>query len=217
MRRRLYIAARAPRPGSVKTRLGRTIGHEYAAALYGAFLSDLSARFAPAPFPVAWYVTPAGGWCESLAGDVLAQPEGDWTERQRALFRSAAARGEQQVVLVASDSPHVAVDAVSAAFEALERHELVLGPVLDGGYYLIGMRGWHDVLAGVAMSTASVFDEVLAAARGLDLSTAELAATFDVDEAEDLAPLEDEAQSRSDLSATRAALAAIAGRARVAA
>ena len=42
---RLYIAAKAPRPGLAKTRLARGIGEEAALALYRGFLSDLAARF----------------------------------------------------------------------------------------------------------------------------------------------------------------------------
>src|SRR5215218_3241526 len=60
----LYIAARAPRPGFAKSRLGRAIGQRQAVHLYAAFLRDLAARFARAPFTVGWYVTPADAWAE---------------------------------------------------------------------------------------------------------------------------------------------------------
>lgn len=156
----LYIAARAPRPGFAKSRLGRVIGHEQAVMLYAAFLEDLARRFADAPFTVGWYITPVDAWPELASlvtvrgqhGPVITQPDGDWTERQRALFAGAAARGEQRTVLIASDSPHLGVDAVTAAFARLGQDgavsrdslpagdDLVLGPTDDGGYYLIGMQ-----------------------------------------------------------------------------
>ncbi|MBA4115814.1 MAG: DUF2064 domain-containing protein [Rubrobacter sp.] len=69
-------------------------------------------------------------------GRVLIQGEGDWTERQRELFGGAAGRGEDKVVLIASDSPHLTVEVVVRAFEELDRRDLVLGPTFDGGYYL---------------------------------------------------------------------------------
>ena len=201
----LYIAAKAPVPGRVKTRLAREIGQEAAAALYRAFLVDLAARFPSA----RWYVTPLGEWRRSgiAAGrPALDQPPGDWTERQRALFRGAAERGERRVVLTASDSPQLDEDVVAAAVALLDEHDLVLGPVTDGGYYLIAMRGWHDVLRGVAMSTSSVFDDLLSSARASGLSTATLDPTYDVDEAGDLELLAADAAVRDDLAATRAAL-----------
>ncbi len=212
----VYVAARAPRVGEVKTRLGCAIGQAGAVMLYQAFLRDLAARFARAPFRLGWYVTPPDAWPElaPLVGPagtptrVLAQGAGDWTERQRDLFRGAAARGEERTILIASDSPHVSVEAVSRALAALDQHELVLGPVYDGGYYLIGMRGWHDVLADIRMSTNSVFGDIVARAHGLGLSVGQVVATFDVDVVDDLRYLRAVAR-RADLAATAAALAAL--------
>jgi hypothetical protein len=60
----LHIAARAPRPGFAKSRLGRTIGHLAAVELYAAFLRDLASRFNSTPFPVGWYITPDDAWPE---------------------------------------------------------------------------------------------------------------------------------------------------------
>ena len=63
------------------------------------------------------------------------------------------------------------------------------------------MRGWHDVLAGATMGHADVLSQVLARASALGLRTALLPATFDVDEAEDLAQLVEVARVRPDLAA----------------
>lgn len=215
MNERLYIAAKAPRPGVAKTRLGRDIGHEGAVALYGAFLSDLAARFARAPFTPVWYVTPADAWPDiaPLVGGGRARVEiqagDDWTERQRRLFREAAARGEGRIVLVASDSPQLSVEVVAAAFRELDRHDLVLGPTHDGGYYLIGMRATtvrHDVLGGVAMSTDTVLADIVGRALRAGLFVGWTETTFDVDEAEDLARLRRLTPTRPDLAATHAVL-----------
>jgi len=139
---------------------------------------------------------------------VLAQGEGDWTARQRALFRGAAARGEERVILVASDSPHLTVETVTAAFRALDRHEVVVGPTYDGGYYLIGMRGWHDILHGIPMSTGTVLDDISARAAASGLSVGRVETMFDVDEAADLQRLWCILDARADLPATRAAFVA---------
>lgn len=212
---RLYVIARAPTPGEVKTRLARAIGDGPATRLYAAFLEDLGHRFAPGPFRPGWYVTPAEGWpeIERLLPEgrwvVREQPDGSLTDRQRHLFREAAGQSEGPVVLVASDSPQLEVRVVARAFELLRSHELVLGPTFDGGYYLIGMRGWHDVLAGATMGHADVLTQVRARATALGLRSALLPATFDVDEVEDLAQLTALARARPDLAATRAALEAL--------
>ena len=209
----LYIAAKAPRAGLAKTRLGNSIGHESAITLYKAFLQDLAARFAGAPFGCGWYVTPPDAWPEiaplvAACGKarVLFQGEGDWTKRQRELFYGAAERGEDKVVLTASDSPHLAVEVVARAFGELDRHDLVFGPTYDGGYYLIGMRGYHDVLYDVEMGTDTVMDEIYARTERAGLSVGSVETTFDVDEIEDLEHLRRLVATRPDLAATSAVL-----------
>lgn len=209
------MIAKAPRPGLAKTRLGSTIGHERAAALYRAFLQDLSARFSGSAYEPGWYVTPpdAAPEMSGLIGKntrMLFQGEGDLTERQRELFRVAAGRGEDRVVLVASDSPQLTVETVAGAFLSLQDNDLVVGPTYDGGYYLIGMRNPsktldHGVLGGVPMSTGTELEDLISGARSRGLSVGRLAPIFDVDVEEDLRHLRTVVE-RPDLSATRAAL-----------
>ena len=212
--RRLYIAAKAPRPGFVKTRLARRIGQDSAIALYIAFLRDLARRFSRKGFEATWFISPDACWPEiaeatGIAGGppVISQGPGSWGERQDRLFAAAARRGENPVVLIASDSPQISLDYVQAAFALLEEHDLVLGPVQDGGYCLLGMRGYHDVLAGVPMSTPQVLHAIRGRALSRGLSVALLPGTFDVDEIEDLAPLKAACRQRDDLGETRRALA----------
>lgn len=213
----LYIAAKAPRAGLVKTRLGQAIGYQEAATLYRAFLRDLATRFADAPFEIGWFVTPRDAWhdIEPVVGlserpsRVVVQGDCDWTDRQRELFRGAALRGEERLAILASDSPHITVELVARAFQELDRHDIVIGPVYDGGYYLFGMRGWHDVLDGIPMSTSAVADHITARAQAVGLSIAQVETTFDIDEVDDLRHLQQLARVRDDLAATRAALEAL--------
>jgi uncharacterized protein len=213
----LYIIAKAPRVGLAKTRLGHSIGHEAAIMLYKAFLQDLAARFASVPYECGWYVTPPDAWDDISPlvdwGErevrILFQREGDLTERQREFFYGAAARGEERAVLIASDSPHLTVEVVMQAFRELDRHDLVFGPTYDGGYYLIGMRGWHDVFHGLPMSVGTELDDIITQAERAGLSVGQVETTFDVDEVEDLEHLRQLVERRTDLAATRAALEAL--------
>lgn len=217
----LYVAAKAPRPGLAKTRLGRQIGDANAIALYRAFLRDLGARLAPLGarhgYDLGWYITPPDAWPEigplvtpqaGAGATILPQGPGDWTARQVALFAGAAERGEGRTILIASDSPQLPLATIAEAFRLLAEHDLVLGPVSDGGYYLIGMRGWHDVLGGIPMSTATVTRQIAARATEQGLAVGWCPPIFDIDEAADLPQLCRVAQARADLPATRAALAA---------
>ncbi|WP_047864795.1 TIGR04282 family arsenosugar biosynthesis glycosyltransferase [Rubrobacter aplysinae] len=213
-----YIIAKAPRPGFAKTRLGEEIGHERAAALYRALLQDLAARFSGSGYEPGWYLTPPDALPEMrpLIGSpskVLFQEEGDLTRRQRELFRLAAGREEERVVLAGADVPTLDAGIVRTAFELLEVHDLVLGPTRDGGYYLIGMRDpgvtlSRGVLDGVPMGTGSELDDLARKARGSGLSVGWVERLFDVDTAEDLESLRKVA-NRGDLANTRAALEAL--------
>jgi glycosyltransferase A (GT-A) superfamily protein (DUF2064 family) len=198
----LLIAAREPTPGKTKTRLGTTIGMERAAALHAAFLVDLAARFTPAVredwgFDFGWAHTPevddfsailARIGCPHPPETVCFVPQsGDgWDVRQANLLRWGWEHGYGQTVLIASDSPHLPRSVVQVAFAVLEGGDLALGRTLDGGYYLIGMRGFHDVLTGIPMSTASAADALVARASDRGLRIAELPPTFDIDTEEDL-------------------------------
>lgn len=190
-RRALVIGAKEPVPGMVKTRLGRTIGDARAATLYRAFLADLGARFGLMAhgYDLLWAVTPATADWPALVGAAdgyFVQQGPDWTERQRHIFATTAARGYDQTVLIASDSPQLPARTVATAFAALEMHAAVLAPTFDGGYSLIGQRAGTDILGTVRMSTTTVFDDLCANACAYGVSLHALAPTWDVDEASDL-------------------------------
>ena len=185
-----------------KTRLGAAIGMERAAELYAAFLVDLSARFTPGPgedwgFDVGWAFTPAEVDFASVLQQVgcatppvsvrfVPQHGAGWDARQANILRWAHAQGYERTVLVGSDSPQLPLAVVREAFAALKDHDVAMGRTLDGGYYLIGMRGFHDVLTGVPMSTVSAADALAGRSEALGLRLAELPLTFDVDEERDL-------------------------------
>lgn len=196
------IAAREPAPGKTKTRLGAAIGMERAAALYAAFLADLATRFTPRDgedwgFDVGWAYTPAevdfagilrGIGCAPPSSSVLFVPQhGDgWDVRQANLLRWGHEHGYACTVLVGSDSPQLPLATIRDAFAFLAVCDVAMGHTLDGGYYLIGMRGYHDVLTGVPMSTASAAEALMARIADQGLRLALLPRTFDVDMAEDL-------------------------------
>lgn len=192
------IAARAPVAGATKTRLGSAIGMDAAALLYRAFLRDLASRFdtGGTDFDLAWTYSPpecdfrselaAVTGVASRGARFVAQSGSDWGTRQLNLLRWGADQGYARMILMASDSPHLPVSLVRSGFDLLREREIVLGRVRDGGYYLIGERGFHDVLSSVAMSTSSAGAEVVRRSLDQGLTVGELPATFDVDERSDL-------------------------------
>ena len=203
----LLIAARDPVPGQTKTRLGAVIGMEAAARLYHGFLTDLAERFTPGTdsragdggYDLGWAFSPPTCDFRAVISALAGPPpatvqfvpqDGDtWGVRQLNLLRWGHDHGYARTVLIASDSPHLPANVPGDAFGALVDHDVALGRVLDGGYYLIGVQGFHDVLSGVPMSTSTAADAVATRADQLGLRRRELAPTFDIDEAVDLVHL----------------------------
>jgi len=199
----LMIAARAPIPGETKTRLGRVIGMEQAAQLYRGFLIDLAARLAPTDvelsYDIGWTHSPPEADYPAILTDLTGQAPADvwfipqdgpdWGTRQNNLLRWGHDHGYARSILIASDSPHLPRATIERAFAALDTVEMVLGRVHDGGYYLIGLKGYADVVSGVAMSTSAAAAGLVEQAKRLGLTVAEMPVTFDIDEPGDLQQL----------------------------
>ncbi len=209
----LYIAAKPPVAGSVKTRLARAIGDDAASALYAAFLEDIAAEVRGAGLPAGWFLPRTPDWQPPALGSrqvATRWQKGDtWSERQANLFRDTFRDGAAATVIVASDSPQLVGPGMRAALAALADADVVLGPVLDGGYYLLGLGGDHDVVRGVELSTRRASADIVERARRLNLDLQFLPEAFDVDEVADLERLAAVAAVLPHLRATRAALAAV--------
>lgn len=193
------IVARAPVPGTTKTRLAATIGDDRACALYRAFLADLANRFPPhgALYDFAWAFTPTELDFRAIISRLSTRPidsatrfipqHGDtFNDRLTSLFSWGFVAGYQRVAIMASDSPQLPIGVAAEAFASLERHDVTLGRVADGGYYLIGLSRFSDLLRNLPMSTPNAADAVVDRARTLDLRVGEITPSFDIDEERDL-------------------------------
>jgi rSAM/selenodomain-associated transferase 1 len=197
--RSLAIVAKYPHPGRVKTRLAAGIGADVAAQLYTAFLRDLAERFGPAAaregYTLLWSHAPGPDDLRAVVGAgarLLTQRGADFADRLDALARDLASAGFQRAVIASSDSPHLPVARVRAAFTALNDADVALGPAMDGGYYLIGFHATPtppDLFHGITMSTERVLEDTLRRADSLRLRVHLLPTTFDVDEPDDLLTL----------------------------
>lgn len=208
--------ARHPEPGRVKTRLARAFGAEAAAALYRAFVGDLAERLSALPYAVTWAVDPPDAPFETVVPGARfrGQDGADLGERMARAFAAEFAAGEGPVAVIGTDTPHLPAEALAGAAAALGRDaDVVIGPALDGGYYLLGLTAPAPALfSGIPWSTDAVLAATLARARMLGLRTHLLPETFDVDEPTDVARLLDLLSSGdATLPRTESVLRGIAG------
>lgn len=191
-RNALLVMAKRPAPGQTKTRLSPPLSPEHACSLYERFLMDTIAlmRAVPETQPVIVYLPEEEeAYFSELAPDFQRLPQRgpDLGLRLENALSHYLGLGYKRVVIMDSDSPTLPGEYLRQAFEALEDHDVVIGPCDDGGYYLIGMkRRAPRLLKEVRMSTPQVTAETLALADKMGLKVAQLPAWYDVDDAESL-------------------------------
>lgn len=182
----LVVFARVPERGCVKTRLATAMGDDAALLLYEAFLDDTLAianEVASACGAEIVVAVAGHGWTRSA---FVPQPAGDLGARIGALVDAYVATGP--VCIIGSDAPTLAASQIVRAFAELETHEVVIGPGVDGGYWLIGARrSIPELLCDMPWSTPAVLGETLARLEGRSVSLVDF--WYDVDEASDVALL----------------------------
>lgn len=187
----VVIFARAPELGRVKTRLAASVGDAAALALY-RWLAERVTRSLAAP-PRRWdlhvaatrEVDAVSRWLRE-ADAVVAQREGDLGARMRAALLDGLAAGYARVVIVGTDCPAVDHARVERAMEALRELPAVIGPALDGGYYLIGGAEPLPVFDEMPWSTERVAALTRARLADAGLAWRELPMEHDIDREDDL-------------------------------
>jgi rSAM/selenodomain-associated transferase 1 len=189
------VAAKAPQPGQVKTRLQRLLSEDDATELYRCFLRDTVAltRDLPETDVIISY-TPAGSepLFRELASNgnrLLLQRGNTFGERLFNALDDLLQCGYEQVVIMDADSPTLPARFLREAFERLSRpgDRVVLGPTTDGGYYLIGIKNPHrSLFERITWSSDRVLAETVARAAELALEVSLLPEWFDVDTDTDL-------------------------------
>jgi len=139
--RHLVIMVKEPRPGRVKTRLGRDIGMVPAAWWFRHQTRALIRRLEDPRWHLWLSVSPDIAGLQSRIWPAhmprLAQGRGDLGQRMGRIFR-AMPRGP--VLIIGGDIPGIQPQQIHHAFAQLGRHQTVFGPATDGGYWLIGMQ-----------------------------------------------------------------------------
>jgi len=188
----LLLFIRYPRPGQTKTRLIPALGAVGAAQLQRQMTEYLLCQIQQPDWQLQIHFT--GGTRSEMTNwlgtELMYRPQvGDTLgDRLRYAFEQAS---QNRIIAIGADCVDLNTDHIHQAFQALTRHDVVLGPAQDGGYYLIGLRRFCPPLGAlfedIDWSTSRVLLQTQAKVRQLGRSLAQLETLSDIDRPQDLA------------------------------
>ena len=196
-KRALVVFAKAPIPGTVKTRLCPPLSPEEATALHSSFVMDaierikkVAGRLKADRFLACDPSTehPFFKALRSHHGVNLLQQSGeDLGQRMEGTMQELFDRHYSSVVITGCDLPTLPPEEISRSFELLDNHDCVLGPCPDGGYYLIGLhRPCAELFSGIPWGTSEVLGLTTEKATALKLTLGRTSLCSDVDTPDDL-------------------------------
>ncbi len=148
MKKAIIIFTRVPIPGETKTRMMPWLKPAECAQLHRCFLYDIKEECQKVGADIYVCYTPEGkedGLVSVLGRDkeYFAQTGTGLGEKMYHGIQNVLSRGYDACILIGSDVPEIRAKHLQKAFSILERKDVVFGPTVDGGYYLVGMKTPH--------------------------------------------------------------------------
>jgi rSAM/selenodomain-associated transferase 1 len=193
-KKQLIIFTRYPQAGTTKTRMVSLLGETGSANLqrqmteYMVNIARNLLEISDIDLKIYFAGSDAEKMQDWLGADLSyqQQAEGDLGDRMKQAFEVAFAQKMERVVMIGVDCPDITEKLLLNAFNSLKTHQIVLGPAVDGGYYLIGCSQFHGELFGeIAWGTGEVFLKTCQIAEKMGLSTAFIEILADIDRPED--------------------------------
>jgi uncharacterized protein len=188
---KVLIFTRYPKAGRVKSRLIPALGAKGAQSLHRRMTEHTLQRLDGFDGLEVCYDGGGERRMRKWLGNKLSyspQGEGDLGKRLLHAFSRGFKQGEDKIVVVGTDCPDLTVSHVQEALQLLDDYDVVLGPAVDGGYYLICLGAlFEDLFKNISWGTGQVLQETLKKAELLGLKTILLETLADVDRPEDLA------------------------------
>lgn len=185
----IIVFVKNPRLGYVKTRLAIDIGDQKALEIYmkltehtKTVLSELSGVDRYVFY--SDYIDDSDGWSSHQFVKGI-QHNGDLGDRIKSAFYQVF-QSNKKSIIIGSDCAQLTAAHIEKAILSLEQHNVVIGPSLDGGYYLLGMDSNYSFLfESIEWSTDSVFEETQKKALENNLTVGIIETLSDIDYLED--------------------------------
>lgn len=185
----LIIFVKNKIPGKVKTRLAAGIGPDKAMEVYDRLLSHTHqvTRCLDCDKTVFFSekIEEEGLWGDGNFA-LACQSGTELGRRMENAFDMQFAKGAEKVCIIGSDTFEISPEILKASFNALQKHDVVIGPARDGGYYLLGMKELQpELFHNKSWSTEGVLSQTLDDLHRLQLDYFLLPELNDIDHKED--------------------------------
>lgn len=174
--------AKRPEKGEVKTRLAADVGDEAALKVYEYLLQQTfqTCQDFKMDTTIFWSAQPN---IHSVFNEEL-QVGNDLGEK---MWNAISAVDFEKIIVIGTDCPDLTTHHIHEAFHLLDNCDVVFGPALDGGYYLIGMKSRESsIFQDIHWSTASVLKESIQKCSECGKSYALLPVLSDIDDIQGL-------------------------------
>ena len=184
----LIIFIKNTEKGKVKTRLASTLGDDQALKIYKALLGHtrhiaLSVETERYLF-YSKFVDRNDDWPNQQFHKAIQQGAG-LGQRMQDAFQQVFQQ-HNKLVIIGSDCASLTPAIVQDAFDQLDQHDFVIGPAMDGGYYLLSMRAFNPSLfQDIEWSTEKVLSETINKIKALEKTFTLLPELSDIDYEED--------------------------------
>lgn len=189
----LLIFTKSPVLGEVKTRLQPEYSTEQSLTIHKKLtLNTLELSKGLIDIDVELCCTPDRNSlffldCENNFPITLNNQQGADLGERMAFSFSVALQTYKKVVVVGTDCPDIDKDYITQAFDALNENDAVIGPAVDGGYVLLGLRKFSlELFTNILWGSDKVFSQTIKVLNDLSWSYQELGIMHDLDRPEDL-------------------------------
>lgn len=183
----LIIFVKNIKLGRVKTRLAKTVGDDNAFKVYKALVEVTEEATSNMNVDKRIYFSDAiidDKWPNNYKA---VQKGIDLGKRMSNAFQDGFNDGYNNIVLIGSDLPNISKEIINHGFNALKHNDVVFGPAVDGGYYLVGMSKLHDcIFENKAWSTSNLLEETLTGLEQKKIKVSLIETLNDIDTFEDL-------------------------------
>lgn len=177
--------------GKVKTRLAASLGHPQALEIYKDLIAFTYRQLREITDADIWvfysefFEEIEGNFRNQIRGKMI-QEGADLGKRMENAFTTIFGFGYKKAVLIGTDCPEITPIILENALISLQNYEVVIGPALDGGYYLIGMgKVFPSLFYQIPWSTENVFPITLERINQANVSHFTLPVLSDIDAEED--------------------------------